>query len=228
VPHLVVVTGRPPRWMSMIAEQIGRHGEAIVANGGGLLDLETLQLIETDPLWPEASLEILRRVTELVPDAVVAGETGLELRRERHYASAYGDAPDTRILPREEVTEVPLIKLLIRSKAHDADGLLDVAAAAVGELGICTHSSRDGLLEISAPGVSKATALAKVAQRHGIGSADVVAFGDMPNDAPMLRWAGLGVAVGNAHPLTLAEADEVTGRNDEDGVAQVLERWFSG
>jgi hypothetical protein len=53
-----------------------------------------------------------------------------------------------------------------------------------------------------------------------------MAFGDMPNDVPMLRWAGHGVAMANAHADVLAAADEVTGTNAEDGVAQVLERWF--
>jgi hypothetical protein len=46
----------------------------------------------------------------------------------------------------------------------------------------------------------------------------------MPNDVPLLRFAGLGVAVANAHPDVLAAADEVTASNDEDGVALVLER----
>ena len=48
----------------------------------------------------------------------------------------------------------------------------------------------------------------------------------MPNDVEMLRWAGHGVAMANAHPTVLAVADEVTGPNTEDGVAQVLERWW--
>lgn len=52
-------------------------------------------------------------------------------------------------------------------------------------------------------------------------------FGDMPNDVPMLLRAGLGVAMGNAHPDALAVADEVTAPNSEDGVARVLERWWS-
>jgi len=52
----------------------------------------------------------------------------------------------------------------------------------------------------------------------------VVAFGDMPNDLPMLAWAGRSVAVANAHPEVLALADEVTASNDDDGVALVLER----
>ena len=53
-----------------------------------------------------------------------------------------------------------------------------------------------------------------------------VAFGDMPNDVPMLELAGHGVAMRNAHPDALAAADEITAGNDEDGVARVLERWW--
>ena len=54
----------------------------------------------------------------------------------------------------------------------------------------------------------------------------MIAFGDMPNDVPMLAWAGYGVAVANAHPSVIAVADEVTGSNDDDGVAQVLEQLY--
>ena len=98
--------------------------------------------------------------------------------------------------------------------------------AAVPEAAELTHSSNDGLLEISAVGVSKASGLATVCADLGVTADQVVAFGDMPNDLPMLAWAGLGVAVANAHPEVLAAADEVTARNDDDGVAQVLDRWF--
>ena len=80
------------------------------------------------------------------------------------------------------------------------------------------------LLEISAPGVSKASALAGVCAELGVGSEQVVAFGDMPNDLAMLSWAGWGVAVANAHADVLAAADEVTASNDDAGVARVLER----
>ena len=49
----------------------------------------------------------------------------------------------------------------------------------------------------------------------------------MPNDVPMLLRAGLGVAMGNAHPDAVAAADEVTTPNTDDGLARVLERWWS-
>ena len=77
---------------------------------------------------------------------------------------------------------------------------------------------------ISAAGVTKAFALAAHCAELGIRPEEVVAFGDMPNDVPMLTWAGRGVAVANAHPEALAAADEVTASNDEDGVALVLEQ----
>jgi hydroxymethylpyrimidine pyrophosphatase-like HAD family hydrolase len=89
-----------------------------------------------------------------------------------------------------------------------------------------TYSTNNGLVEISPVGISKALGVQQVARPLGIGSVEVVAFGDMPNDIPMLRWAGHGVAMGNAHSEAIAAANEVTAPNDDDGVARVLERWW--
>ena len=83
------------------------------------------------------------------------------------------------------------------------------------------------LLEVSASGITKATTLAKVADQLGVEPDDVVAFGDMPNDLPMLGWAGTAYGVANAHPDVLAAVDRVAPANDDDGVAQVLEELFA-
>ena len=96
----------------------------------------------------------------------------------------------------------------------------------IGLLGDITYSTNNGLVEISTVGISKALGVEQVARPLEICPEDVVAFGDMPNDVPMLRWAGLGVAMGNAHPEAVAAADEVTTGNDDDGLARVLERWW--
>jgi hydroxymethylpyrimidine pyrophosphatase-like HAD family hydrolase len=73
--------------------------------------------------------------------------------------------------------------------------------------------------------VHKATGLAVVAESIGVDPADVLVFGDMPNDVTMFEWAGWGrVAVANAHPAVKAVADEITLSNDEDGVAKYLDR----
>ncbi len=80
-------------------------------------------------------------------------------------------------------------------------------------------------MEISAPGVTKAATLSMLADELGVPASDVVAFGDMPNDLPMLEWAGTAYAMANADPLVLAAADHVAPANDEDGVARVLTRF---
>ena len=85
-----------------------------------------------------------------------------------------------------------------------------------------TWSSSTALLEISAPGVTKASTLAQVASGLGVEAADVIAFGDMPNDLPMLTWAGTSYAMADAHPSVVAAADHLAPGHDEDGVAQVL------
>lgn len=85
-----------------------------------------------------------------------------------------------------------------------------------------------GGVEIGPHGVDKAVALGWLATHLGIGPADVWAFGDGINDVDMLRWAGRGIAMGNAHDDVLAVADEVTMSNDDHGVAVVLERLVGG
>jgi hydroxymethylpyrimidine pyrophosphatase-like HAD family hydrolase len=101
-----------------------------------------------------------------------------------------------------------------------------VLAKHVGLEGDITYSTNNGLVEIVPLGISKATGVEELARPLGIAAENVVAFGDMPNDVPMLDWAGLGVAMGNAHPDAVAAADEVTAPNTDDGVARVLERWW--
>ena len=116
---------------------------------------------------------------------------------------------------------------MLRHNHLSADVLLARAKAIGGHLAEFSHSStNDTLIEISAMGVSKASGLARLCRRLHIDPEDVIAFGDMPNDLPMLAWAGHAVAVANAHPQVIAAADEVTAANDESGVAQVLERLF--
>jgi hydroxymethylpyrimidine pyrophosphatase-like HAD family hydrolase len=77
-------------------------------------------------------------------------------------------------------------------------------------------------------GLTKATGLSLAARRLGATAAGTIAFGDMPNDIPMLSWAAHGVALAGAHPQLLAVADEVTAGNDAEGIAKVLERLLLG
>ncbi|MDN5915073.1 MAG: Cof-type HAD-IIB family hydrolase [Pseudonocardia sp.] len=80
---------------------------------------------------------------------------------------------------------------------------------------------------VVAAGVSKASGLARVSRRLGIDAADVLAVGDGDNDREMLRWAGHGVAMGQAPDTVRADADEVTAPVSDDGLADTLDRWFA-
>ncbi|MUM29388.1 HAD-IIB family hydrolase, partial [Mycolicibacterium sp. CBMA 295] len=121
----------------------------------------------------------------------------------------------------------PAVKLLIRKAGARSADLAAELLKHIGLQGDITYSTNNGLIEVVPLGISKATGVEELAAPLGLTAADIVTFGDMPNDIPMLSWAGRGVAMGNAHPEAVAAADEVTVTNSEDGVARVLERWWS-
>ncbi|GAC1439463.1 MAG: Cof-type HAD-IIB family hydrolase [Mycobacteriales bacterium] len=225
--RLVLVTGRPPRWMPPIVEATGHRGVAVCANGALVYDLRTGAVVRHHLLSAEAVRAVvaaLRRDAPGVAFAVERHDTGFA--HEPSYRPRWDGADPKAVGPLEQLYTDGVVKLLARHDGMNADELLAAARASVGGLASLTHSSTDGLLEISAAGVSKASGLASLADEHSIAASEVIAFGDMPNDLPMLAWAGHGIAVANAHPAVLAAADEVTSSNDDDGVAEVLDRWF--
>jgi hydroxymethylpyrimidine pyrophosphatase-like HAD family hydrolase len=87
---------------------------------------------------------------------------------------------------------------------------------------VITWSSASSLLEISAPGVTKASTLALLCADLGVRADEVIAFGDMPNDLPMLSWAGTSYAMADAHPTVVEAARHRAPGHDDDGVARVL------
>jgi Cof subfamily protein (haloacid dehalogenase superfamily) len=227
---VVLVTGRPVRWLSQVYDQLDGPLPAVCANGAVVYDPDTDRIVRADPLAPELLAEVTRRLRAEVPGATFAVEVadGRELRHDAEWP-VFWDAgdPTIRVLATpEEVAEVPAVKLLVRAGKRDPDAFVRVVAAALGGLAEATHSSYSGLVEISAAGVTKAAGLAWFCEQRGIEPAEVVAFGDMPNDVPMLTWAGRAVAVANAHPAVREIADDVTLSNDEDGVAAYLEKLF--
>jgi Cof subfamily protein (haloacid dehalogenase superfamily) len=223
---VVLVTGRPPRWMSSVVEQTGHRGLAVCANGALVYDLHTESVIEEHLIEPEIATEVVHALRDSLPGLTFAVERGPRgFAHEPSYRPAW-DTDDKLVAELDAILQEPMAKLLARHPELDPDTLLSHARELVGELATLTHSSRDGLLEISAAGVSKASTLELLCHERGHDAGDVVAFGDMPNDVPMLSWAGWAVAVANAHPDVMSVVDEVTDSNDDDGVAAVLERWL--
>ncbi|WP_029430225.1 Cof-type HAD-IIB family hydrolase [Blastococcus sp. URHD0036] len=223
---VVLATGRPPRWMVRIREQL-RHGTAVCCNGAVLLDLESLTVLDEDALAPDVLQDVTAELRRAQPDTWFAVEYGLEFRHEPVYQPRWDlDAPGVAVATLEEMVTGPAAKLLARHESLPRDEFMSLVERVAGDRATVTNSSSDALAEISAPGVTKASGLAKVAGQHGVDPADVVVFGDMPNDIAAFEWVrdagGRAVAMAHAHPDLLAVATDVTGTNEEDGVAAFL------
>ncbi len=223
---VVLATGRPPRWMHRI-RQVLPTGTAVCCNGAVLLDLGGFRILEEDALPPELLAEITGALRAEQPGTWFAVEYGLEFRHEPVYRPRWDvDAPGVAEATLEEIVAVPAAKLLARHEDLPRDDFMLLVERVVGDRATVTNSSSDALAEISARGVTKATGLARVAARHGVRPADVVVFGDMPNDVAAFDWVreggGRAVAMAHAHPELLAAATDVTGGNDDDGVAAFL------
>ncbi|MFF9642866.1 HAD family hydrolase [Kitasatospora aureofaciens] len=229
--QVVFVTGRPPRWMQQLSPHIGGHGVAICSNGGAIVDVRRGgELIECFPMPAETSLAVVEALRAELPGTTFAFEYADGWAREPEYeVLMWGDAEVRAIGPAERLLADGgpvrgLFKLLAKHPDLDPDTFLAEARTAAGHLAEITRSSPISLLEISAPGVTKASTLARWCAEHGIDRSEVVAFGDMPNDLEMLAWAGTSYAVANAHPQVLASVAQHTVSNEDDGVAAVVEK----
>jgi Cof subfamily protein (haloacid dehalogenase superfamily) len=223
----VLVTGRPVRWLRQLYDQMPEPLPAVCANGAVVYDPDTDEILRADPLSVDLLLDVTKRLREAVPDIALAVE--VEDGRSFWYEEAWPvrwevEHNAVRVLATpEELTSAPAVKLLARSASVSSpDEFYALVSRTLGDLAEATHSSSSALVEISAAGVTKAAGLAWLCEREGIDPAAVLAFGDMPNDVPMLTWAGHSVAMANAHPAVREVADEVTLSNDEDGVAVYL------
>ncbi|MGW0882605.1 Cof-type HAD-IIB family hydrolase [Streptomyces sp. NPDC002671] len=225
--HHLVVTGRPATACKQYLTALGYRGLAVCGQGAQLYDAGA------DRLLTSASLDrgLARRVVERVEAALGPVELGVvtappESRfkvtprfgeRVRH---GWDVTTDRRLLWTD-----PIDKLVLHHTSVPEDEVASVARQLCGDEVTVVHSVQ-GMVEVLPAGTTKAAGVERAARLLGFDAAETIAFGDMPNDIPLLAWAGHGVAVGNAHPALRAMADEIAPGNDEDGVAVVLERLF--
>lgn len=231
----VLASGRPPRWMPWVAEAAGVSGYAVCCNGAVHYDLAKDLVLASQTIGPEQLATGMERLRAGLPDVSFAAERVgnsandpniTPFLTEPGYSHPWdGERPRFDAATKQLAAE-PAVKLLARVPGLPSDEMAQI----VHELDdldlVATFSATYGLVEFGPAGVTKASGLATITAELGIPNERVLAFGDMPNDVAMLRWAGHGVAMGNAHQDVLAVADEVTASNNEDGIAEVLDRWF--
>jgi Cof subfamily protein (haloacid dehalogenase superfamily) len=230
----VLATGRPPRWIAPVVDALGFAPLAVCANGAVVYDPGADRIVSARTLSAEVLGELAEIAARAIPGAGLAVE---RIGRSAHDAATqqfvsspgYEHAwlnPDNTEVSLDDLLSAPAVKLLIRKAGARSADLAAALRKHISVSGDITYSTNNGLIEVVPLGVSKATGVQEIAAPLDIAAEDVVAFGDMPNDVPMLVWAGHGVAMGNAHPEVVTAANEVTATNTDDGVALVLERWW--
>ncbi len=208
---------------------------AVCSNGATLWDLKADELVSNELIDRSKALSIVGEVQERHPEIGLAWETEIGFFWDAAYmqhrvarlgesakqlgklSERGGERPDPTSLEHGDV-----LKVLITHPDMGYDSWMDAVAPLLPTDVVASNSGTD-FVEITADGVHKGAALASLCGDLGIGSEEVVAFGDQDNDRSMLAWAGRGVAMASGHPAVIAAADAVTASNDEDGVALVIE-----
>jgi Cof subfamily protein (haloacid dehalogenase superfamily) len=232
--HVVLTTGRSTFGMTPVLDLLGlprRSGEealAVASNGSVTFGYAPRRVPPVKILSAATfdASEVVARLLQQAPHVHVAvEEIGVGYRVNK----AFPDGEITGQLRFESVEELvaePVTRVIIR----DPDGTEQDFARLVEKVGLHGINYFIGWtawLDLAPADVSKASGLRSVCARLGVPSGDVLAIGDGRNDVEMLRWAGRGVAMGQAVDEVKAAADAVTASVHEDGVAVELARWFA-
>lgn len=229
----IVATGRSAFWLGPVVEA-GFDGLAVCDNGATGYDVAKDELVFTDPIPADVLGSVIDDVAKVLPDTgflVQRVATDLDGRRaDAVFRTIFPNSPVvSSIVDRAEVSAEPALKLVVAHPALSSERLgIEVRDVVSDRVEVVWSQSEVGLIEVSADGVNKASGVSRIAELYGVDADDVLAFGDMINDLPMLSWVGRAVVPAGGHSLALALADDVTGPNDEDGVAAYLERMFVG
>jgi Cof subfamily protein (haloacid dehalogenase superfamily) len=230
---VVGVTGRGPRLLDSVRAALDGRGIAVLAQGGFVVDLERDEVLRTVGLPREQAHAVIERIEAVAGELIVAVEDAAEqaeahgpLRVQHGFNWPYPEP--AHLLPRHDVLPSgAVLKVFLRSSTLGQDELLARARRVVDPVDAEVTHAGLGFIEVLPPGITKASGLAIALERYGVGFGDVLVFGDMPNDLPMItavaEAGGRAIAVANAHPDVRAATTGMTSGHDADGVARYLE-----
>lgn len=227
--EVVWATARARHSIDELARSCGFTGKAIGANGAVVLDLAdgTPVIAHTTGIDDLAVASAISHVRDVVPGVVFATVGPTMFVAEHEYAALCVFADHHRHPHEMQTSDAvlaaePTVKIVARHPSMPSVELYrTVMAARIGGVEL-THSGAP-YIEMSAAGVSKASALERLSRELDIEQRAVAAVGDAYNDVPMLQWAGTALATSNALPEIKAIAHRVLDSNDDDGVAKYLE-----
>lgn len=226
---VVAATGRSHRTALPRLRPAGVVSWAVCSNGAILYDLAEDRVVRHTPVPDEALAALADALSSHLPDVGLSWETPTGFGVDPAFLVVNPDwhveAPAVGALPAGDPTAPPVTKVLVAHPGLQRGELMD-AVAGVAPSSVTVSSSGARFVEITAAGVDKAAALAVLCEELGVDAAEVMAFGDELNDLTMVRWAGRGVAMANAHPDVSVAAVEHAGHAHDDGVADHLEAYL--
>lgn len=225
--QLVIASGRS---QSSIIPRVGNVPFiqwAICSNGATLYDLNDQRVAGINPIDDDHANDLVDQVIATIPDALWAWESPAGHQWTQSFAAfaSHGLMSRNIVDDKTSLAAQPL-KIFIGHREVDHYDLLDLLRPVVPhDLSISTSGAN--FVEVTAPGVNKATALSDLCRQLEVAATEAAAFGDNLNDIEMLTWVGHGYAMANAHPDLKAVAAKQTPHNhDDDGVAMALEALF--
>ena len=234
---IVVCSGRVYTGARLYAKEIGSRDPVIACNGAVITDKIDGRIIYSDYMDVEVSLKINSICQKHgVYYHVYAGDTMLTEKLgftsqkyyERNKSLPSEDRVDIEVVQNMEakLKSIPdtVLKFVI---VNDDLQLLRKVRADMEQLQeIDVMSSNFDNFEVMNKGVSKGSALAKLTDIYGIPAQQMIAIGDNENDVSMFEYAGMSIAMGNGEEIAKAAANYITASNEDDGVAQAIEKFI--
>lgn len=224
--HVVAATGRSWFRGAALATSTGaRLHHFIGSNGGHRVDLATGRLEEQLCFAPDDVVSIVETLRSGLGDVGFGFELEDRLVWDDLFVglspvSIDGNTRAVTAPPVRELSSVGKI-FVIHPHVEQVDLVVLIDPYVPAEINVTTSGAP--FVELTPAGADKGAAVARLAEHLGIDRSEVVAFGDNQNDLSMLRWAGRGIAMGNAIDLVKDAADETTETNLNHGVATVIE-----
>lgn len=240
---VILASGRPTPAMMHIAEELELdkyEGYVVSYNGSSVYDTKTKEFVFQQLIPEDLSKDILNHLGQfdVVPMVVIDDKlyvtnaffdidyplpTGITTVVE--YESRMADFKVCEVDDFNAVVDRPLNKILLAGKPDYLAENWEALKAPFADQTTAVFSA-PFYFEFTDIGVDKAYALNEFLPKLGIEAENVIAFGDGQNDRSIIEFAGVGVAMANAVPEILELADEVTKSNDEDGIVEMLNRFF--
>jgi hydroxymethylpyrimidine pyrophosphatase-like HAD family hydrolase len=221
---VVLCTGRSWHGTKPLVDEMGLPpGPSVCSNGAVIVSYPPQEIVKAITFDPR---DVISRVEEFAPGTLIAvEEIGRGYRLNDHFPG--GDLTGEMIIEDiEQLSSRPVTRVILRDPTRSDADFVSLAKH-LGLHGVTYFVGWSAWLDIAPEGVNKATALAEVALGLGVSAADVLAFGDGRNDIEMLRWAGRGVAIGDAPDEVRQAADDVSVPFADGGPVFELRRWFA-